>query len=107
MKIDIFCHVFPKKFYERLLAAPERGSTIKKRVTEIPSLIDLDLRFRMMDEFRDYIQVPCLPAPPLEAIGDPQKSTELATLANDGLAELVAKHPSRFAGFIAALKSTP
>ncbi len=103
MKIDIFCHIFPKKFYERMLVLPERGTTIKKRVTEIPSLIDLDVRFRLMDEFRDYIQVPCMPLPPIEALADPQKSPELAELANDGLAELVAKHPNRFAGFIASL----
>ena len=64
MKIDIFCHVFPKKFYDRMLVLPERGVTIKKRVTEIPSLVDLDVRFRIMDEFRDYIQVPCMPLPP-------------------------------------------
>jgi predicted TIM-barrel fold metal-dependent hydrolase len=103
MKIDIFCHIFPKEFYERMLVLPERGTTIKKRVTEIPALIDMDVRFRIMDEFRDYVQVPCLPLPPIEALGDPQKSPELAALANDGLAELVAKHPNRFAGFIAAL----
>ena len=84
MKIDIFCHIFPRKFYDRMLALPERGVTIKKRVTEIPSLVDLDVRFRIMDEFREYIQVVCLPAPPLEALGDAQHSPELAELANDG-----------------------
>src|SRR5438105_13964186 len=87
MKIDIFCHIFPKNFYDRMLVLPERGTTIKKRVTEIPSLIDLDVRFRMMDEFRDYIQVPCMPLPPIEALADPQKSPELAALANDGRSE--------------------
>ena len=103
MKIDIFCHIFPQKFYDRMLKIPERGSTIKKRVTEIPSIVDLDVRFRIMDEFREYIQVVCLPAPPIEALGDAQHSPELAELGNDGMAELVAKHPSRFAGFIAAM----
>jgi len=103
MKIDIFCHIFPQKFYDRMLKIPERGSTIKKRVTEIPSIVDLDVRFRIMDEFREYIQVVCLPAPPIEALGDEQHSPELAELGNDGMAELVAKHPSRFAGFIAAV----
>jgi predicted TIM-barrel fold metal-dependent hydrolase len=103
MKIDIFCHIFPQKFYDRMLKIPERGSTIKKRVTEIPSIVDLDVRFRIMDEFREYIQVVCLPAPPIEALGDAQHSPELAELGNDGMAELVAKHPSRFAGFIAAV----
>src|SRR5260370_3058203 len=94
MKIDIFCHIFPKQFYERMLVLPERGTTIKKRVTEIPSLIDMDVRFRIMDEFRDYLHVPCLPLPPIEALGDPQKSPDLAPLPNDGLAELVPNHPN-------------
>jgi predicted TIM-barrel fold metal-dependent hydrolase len=86
-----------------MVALPERGVTIKKRVTEIPSIVDLDVRFRIMDEFGDYIQVPCLPLPPIEAIGDPKQSAELAEIANDGMAELVARHSDRFAGFIAAL----
>jgi uncharacterized protein len=103
VKIDIYCHLFPRKFYDRMLTLPEKGSTIKKRVSEIPSLVDLDIRFRFMDLFGDYVQVPSLPAPPIEAISDPQTSPELAELANDGVAELVAKYPKRFAGFVAAL----
>src|SRR5260370_6988497 len=103
MKIDIFCHIFPQKFYDRMLVLPGRGVTIKRRVTEIPSLVDLDVRLRIMDEFRDYIQVPCMPLPPIEALADPEKSPELAEIANDGLAELGAQHPNRFAVFIASL----
>lgn len=103
MKIDIFCHIFPRNFYERMLALPEKGSSIKKRVSEIPSIVDLDVRFRMMDRFSDYIQVVSLPAPPIESLGDATATPELAEIANDGLAELVAKHPDRFAGFVAGL----
>jgi predicted TIM-barrel fold metal-dependent hydrolase len=103
MKIDIFNHVFPKKFFERMLTIREKGSNMQRRVSEIPSLVDLDLRFRMMDAFDEYVQVISLPSPPVEAFGDPEKSPELAQLANDGLAELVNKHPDRFPGFVAAL----
>ena len=103
MKIDIFCHIFPKNFYERMLALPEKSSSIKKRVSEIPSIVNLDVRFRMMDRFSDYIQLVSLPAPPIESLGDAKKTPELAEIANDGLAELVAKHPDRFAGFVAGL----
>src|SRR5260370_16641114 len=39
----------------------------------------------------------------MEAWAGPEKSPELAEIANDGLAELVAQHPNRFAGFIASL----
>ena len=103
MKIDIFNHIFPKKFFERMLTIREKGSNMQRRVSEIPSLVDLDVRFPMMDAFGDYAQVISLPSPPIEAFGDAGKSPELAQLANDGLAELVDKHPDRFPGFVAAL----
>jgi len=84
-------------------AIQEKGSFMQKRVREIPSLVDLDVRFRIMDRFPEYMQVPSLPAPTIESLGDPRKTPELAELANDGLAELVAKYPDRFPGFVAAL----
>jgi aminocarboxymuconate-semialdehyde decarboxylase len=103
MKIDVYNHIFPKRFFERMLTMREKGSNMQRRVSEIPSLVDLDLRFRIMDTFGDYMQVISLPSPPIEAFGDRQHSPELAQLANDGLAELVTKFPDRFPGFVAAL----
>ena len=103
MKIDIFCHIFPKLFYDRMVAISGRAAYMQKRVREVPVLTDLDLRFRIMDQFPDYRQVPCLASPPLEVFGDPKTSPELARIANDGMAELVAKHSDRFPGFIASL----
>jgi aminocarboxymuconate-semialdehyde decarboxylase len=44
-----------------------------------------------------------LPNPPIEAFADPGQGADLARVANDGMAELVAKYPDRFPGFIAAL----
>jgi aminocarboxymuconate-semialdehyde decarboxylase len=104
LKIDIFNHVFPKKFYERMLKAAPNGKDMHKRVRNIPSIVDLGERFRIMDKFGpDYRQVICLPSPPIEVFGTPQACTDLAKLANDGLAELVRKHPDRFPGFVASL----
>src|SRR5580692_7855746 len=103
MKIDIFCHIAPQNYFDRLLKLPESGTTIKKRSVNIPAMVNLDVRFRMMDRFGDYCQVVSMAAPPIEAMGDPKLSPELAQLANDGLAELVNKHPDRFPGFVAAL----
>src|ERR1700679_321485 len=103
MKIDVFCHLFPRNFYDRMLKLPETSSSIKKRVSEIPSIVDLDTRFRFMDRFPEYAQVPSLPAPPIESLADAQHSPELAEIANDGLAELVRKYPQRFPGFVAGL----
>ncbi len=103
MKLDIFNHIFPTRFYDRMLEVAPNGTDMHKRVRAIPSIVDLDARFRIMDLFGDYAQVICLGSPPIEVFGPPPLSTELARLANDGMAELVAKHPSRFPAFIASL----
>ena len=103
MKIDVFCHIFPQAFYDRMLSISGKGAYMQKRVREIPVMVNLDLRFRMMDRFGDYTQVLSLAAPPLEALGDPAQSAELARIGNDGMAELVTKHPDRFPGFISSL----
>jgi predicted TIM-barrel fold metal-dependent hydrolase len=66
-------------------------------------LYDLDERFRVMDRFDGYEQILSLPTPPLEVMGTPVQALELARVANDGMAELVARHPQRFAGFVASL----
>lgn len=103
MKIDIFNHIFPKTFYDKMLSVAPNAKDINKRVRNIPCIVDLDERFRIMDRFKDYVQIICLPNPPIESLASPPLSTELAKLANDGMAELVAKHPDRFPGFIASL----
>jgi predicted TIM-barrel fold metal-dependent hydrolase len=102
VKIDIFNHVFPRAFFDKYIA---KGNTkdIGKRVANIPVGVDLDYRFRVMDEFPGLTQVITLPAPPIEVLGGPDKSPEIAREGNDGLAELVAKHPDRFLAFAAAL----
>ena len=67
-------------------------------------MTDLEARFEVMDEFPGYQQVPSIVSPPLEvAIDDRQKACELARIANDEQAEIVAEHPDRFPGFVAVL----
>src|SRR4051794_8348051 len=103
MKIDIFCHILPPAYFSKMTAISTRGAYLQKRVREIPAMTDLDIRFRMMDLFGDYRQVFSLAAPPIEALGGPDTSPELARIANDSMAETVAKHPDRFPSFIASL----
>ena len=69
----------------------------------MPTIVNLDARFKVMDEFGEYCQVISLPAPPIEAFGGPDKTPEIARFANDGMAELTRKHPHRFPTFIASL----
>ena len=103
MKIDIFTHIFPKKFFDRMMEVAPNFKDIGKRMRGIPALVDLDARFRSMDEFGDYAQVICYPQPPLEALGGPEATPELARLVNDGMAEYVVKYPDRFPGFVASV----
>src|SRR3989441_1344516 len=76
---------------------------MQKRMRGIPVLVDLEQRFRIMDRYEGYVQVLTLASPPIEALAGPDATPELARLANDGMAELVAKHPDRFPGFVASL----
>ena len=104
MKLDVFNHLFPEKFYKRMLEVAPRGKDMHKRVREIPCIVDLKERFRIMDQFgADYAQVISLPSPPIEVFGPPALANELARLANDGMAELVRKYPKRFPAFVASL----
>lgn len=103
MKIDAFCHILPRNFRERLVKLSESTSTIKMRSLGIPCMTDLDVRFRIMDRFENYVQVVSMAAPPIESMGNPKQTAELAQIGNDGLAELVSKHPDRFPGFVASL----
>jgi predicted TIM-barrel fold metal-dependent hydrolase len=104
LKIDVFNHIFPKPFFEKLQQVTVNRGAIK-RWLHIPFLHDLDVRFRMLEEFGDeYRQVLSLSAPPIESINpDRQVTLDLATLANDSMAELVRLHPERFPGFLASL----
>jgi len=104
LQIDVFNHIFPKPFFDRLQKAIVNRGAIK-RWLNIPFLHDLDVRFRMLEEFGpDYRQMLSLSAPPIEAVNpDRQTTIDLATLANDSMAELVRLHPDRFPGFIASL----
>jgi aminocarboxymuconate-semialdehyde decarboxylase len=103
VKIDIFNHVFPRAYFDRYIRTGAAGKDIGKRVAHIPVAVDLDVRFRTMDEFGDFRQVITLPTPPLEAFAGPETSPDVARAANDGLAELVARHPDRFIAFAASL----
>jgi predicted TIM-barrel fold metal-dependent hydrolase len=105
MKIDAFCHTLPRPYYDRLfkLDATVQAANLRKRVSAIPCLVDMDVRFRQMDEFGSYRQIINLAAPPVEDLGTPQVSREMSRIGNEAMAELVRAHPDRFAGFCASV----
>ena len=103
MKIDIFNHILPERFFTEFLRVAPGMKDMGKRSRNIPVMCDMDARFRMMDEFGAYCQVISLASPPIEAFAGADIAPELARMANDGMAELVEQHRDRFPAFVAAL----
>jgi predicted TIM-barrel fold metal-dependent hydrolase len=104
VKLDAFCHVLPKRYFDRLQqSSSKRAANLVKRTGAIRSLWDVDERLRVIEPFEDYAQIISLAAPPLEALGEPAETAELARLANDELAGLVRSRPETFVGFVAGL----
>jgi aminocarboxymuconate-semialdehyde decarboxylase len=101
--IDAFNHFSPKRYFDALVDSPAGQKDIGKRVRGIPALYDLDLRLKVVDQFPDYTQILSLGLPMLDRLWGPDKTPEMAKLANDGLAEVVAKHPDRFVGYSAVV----
>ena len=106
LKLDIFPHIFPPAFFGRVKAIAEQSPALAaqiKRWLHIPVLWDLDARLKMMDRFPGYQQILTLSLPAIEFLAPHDKSPELARVANDGMAEIVARHPDRFPAFVASL----
>ena len=100
--IDIFNHFMPKTVFERVRElVPNHPAT--RAFPEVPTLWDVEARLRMMDEFDGLQQVLSLANPPIEQLGDAKLTPQIARIANDGLAELCAKHRERFPAFIASM----
>jgi aminocarboxymuconate-semialdehyde decarboxylase len=101
--IDIFCHIYPDRFYQEMTKGSPQASNMGKRLRSIKKLFDLDERFREMDVFGDYRQIISLPNPAIEDIATPEAGLQLARVANDSMAELCRQHPARFPAFAAAV----
>jgi predicted TIM-barrel fold metal-dependent hydrolase len=106
MFIDVYNHVLPKKYQDTLkkkVTGQDSNLPSTHWATTVPTLVDLEARFRIMDAFHGYIQVISIASPPVYAIAPADVAIELARIANDELAELVQKYPERFAAGIATL----
>ncbi|WP_374946850.1 amidohydrolase family protein, partial [Agreia sp.] len=72
----------------------------------VRQLTDLDYRLAEMDEFGVDMHLLGITGPGVQAF-DADLGTELAIIANDGLAAAVARHPTRFAGLAAVAPQSP
>jgi aminocarboxymuconate-semialdehyde decarboxylase len=104
--VDIYCHIFPDKFFQEMNRIAPRLGNIAARLRGVKKLFDLDERFREMDQFGDYRQIISLPNPPIEDLAAGEVGLNLARIGNDAMAELSARHPARFPTFVAALSMT-
>ena len=104
--IDIYCHIFPDKFFQEMNRIAPRLGNIGARLRGVKKLFDLDERFREMDQFGDYREIISLPNPPIEDLATGETGLNLARIGNDAMAELCARHPERFPTFVAALSMT-
>lgn len=102
-KIDVFTHIWPRPYYDALLKVTGNMTNITMRSEKVPMMTDLDARFRVMDQFDDYCQILSLASPPLELIATPEEAVELSRIGAEAMAELCARYPDRFPGFIATL----
>jgi len=101
MKIDIYSHILPKRYLSGLRDKLPLG--FDSRETMNRANCEIDIRFRLMDRYPDLVQVLTLSLPPVEALVKPREAIELARIANDELAEMVACYPDRFIAAVACL----
>jgi aminocarboxymuconate-semialdehyde decarboxylase len=101
--IDVFCHYLPPALCKAVKKRGRKVPLMFERASAIPALVDLETRFRVMDEFPGYQQIPSLASPPLELLAPPKGAARLARVANDAMAEMVQRHRDRFPGFVAGL----
>src|SRR5258708_32532675 len=100
--LDVFPQFMPRTFFDNL-AGLIPGHPVLKAFPQLPALLDLDARLRLLDAFDGLQQVISLANPPIEILGTPDQTPALAREANDMLADVCRRHPDRFQGFVAAL----
>ncbi len=100
--LDIFTHFMPKPYLDRL-GELIPGHPALAAFPRIKTLWDVDARLRLLNEFGEIQQVLSLANPPIELIAPPDRTPQIARMANDALAEICRKHPDRFPAFVASL----
>ena len=103
MKIDIYTHILPAKYKKVFFKYSDKFPVEKKLAEKFIALTNQEARFRIIDEFEDMAQVLTATMPPLEEIVGPEEAAELARIANDEMAELVARYPKKYVAAVANL----
>lgn len=102
-KIDCFTHVMTARYKKALDKYSDKFMTERRMWERHGTIIDPDERVRLLDKYGDMVQVLSGTLPPLEEIVSPAEAAEFARIANDEMAEWVAKYPRKFIAAIANL----
>ena len=84
--IDAFNHILPKKYQavlEQKVPNRDMSSNLSRYAETVPTLLDLDARFRLMDSVEGYMQVLTLAAPTVESVASPEVAVDLCRFARD------------------------
>jgi aminocarboxymuconate-semialdehyde decarboxylase len=101
MRVDAYTHFIPTRFYKEVMSSGEHRD-IGKRMMGVPSIYDVKKRLKVVDKFKDYSQILSYPMPPFEMMTkNGRQAEEYAKIVNDGFAELCAKYPDHFPGWVA------
>jgi aminocarboxymuconate-semialdehyde decarboxylase len=102
MKIDIYNHVMPVAYLEKM-KQHSKDPGIVKRMSSLRMLWDIEARVKMLDQWPDVRQVLTLSLPSPELLGGAELSPGFARIANDGMADMVRRWPNKFPAFVASL----
>src|ERR1043165_5866931 len=101
MRVDAYTHFIPERFYKDVMSVGSHKD-IGKRMMGVPAIFDINVRKKVVDKFKDYCQILSYPMPPFELMTkDPKQTEEYAKIVNDGFAEICAKDPDHFPGWVA------
>jgi uncharacterized protein len=106
MRIDVFTHILPSAYREKVLGilrarGDHTAADYEGMLRMDPTLTDLDERFRFMDRIGDDYRQVLVMAHTSAEHEPPDVAGDLAEAGNRELRELVAAHPERFAGWVA------
>ncbi len=72
MIVDAYTHILPTRYQallEKKITDRDMSLNSARYAQTIPTLVDLEARFRVMDDFGEYIQVISVASPPAHVKG--------------------------------------
>ena len=57
MKIDAFAHIFPKRYFDKMIEVAPNEKDMSKRVRNIPSIVSLDEHIHWTIEIIDSLNI--------------------------------------------------